>query len=267
MDPNYNTMGTENELAGILSHYSSNYVYDIVSDQIDKIRSGNVFNILPPPNVVFAWEQNFKAIIEQYGSEGSSEVIRVREETYKEIISIICDKFNLNFTISDVDYYSAALSLYDFFVCHFTDNIVGFLSKYLYRERGSIYESMDLTEEKKKKDSSTIYGKHMYRDVKIAVISANLVKILGNICNGMEFDLQTIVTIAYDDKNAAAYLLSLISDKGNIFADIMVPLVNMNIAEFITQIRFFIQEIAKANGQIVYTNANSSIDDNNGGEE
>lgn len=266
MDPRYNTMGTENELAGILSHYSSEYVYDIVTDQIDKIKSGFV-GINVPPNVVSAWEQNFKAILERYGSEGTSEVQRVREETYKEIITIICDKFNLNFTISDVDYYSAALTLYDFFVCNFTRNITSFFAKYLYKERGAIYDSMDLSEDKKKKDSSTIYGKHMYKDIKIAVINANLVKILGNVCASMEFDFQTLINTIMDDKNYARYILSLISDKSNIFNDIMVPLVNMNMPEYVTGIRFMIQEIASAHDQIIYTNANSGIEDNNGGEE
>ena len=35
MDPRYQEMGTENELAIILSHYESNYVYDIVKSHLE----------------------------------------------------------------------------------------------------------------------------------------------------------------------------------------------------------------------------------------
>lgn len=254
MDPHYRDMGTENELAVVLSNYNSNFVYDIVHYQIDRAISGEANTINTPPNVVGAWEQNFKAIMDQYGAEGSVKIQEVRQETYNEIIEIICNAFGLNFTISDVDIYSAAYTLYDFFVCNYSKNIIAFYSKYIYKERSSIYDSMGLSEMKKNKDSSTIYGKRMYKDIKLAVINANITKIIENINGAMEFDFASIVNTIIDDKNYARYVLSLVADNGNIFSNFIVNTVKNNMAEYITGIRFMIQELAISHDQIIYTN-------------
>ena len=157
MDPRYQEMGTENELAIVLSHYESDYVYDIVKSQIQS--TANSSFIALPPNVVGAWEQNFKAIMDQYGAEGSTKIQEVRQETYREIIDIICESYGLNFTISDVDMYSAAYALYDFFVCNFSNHMVDTFSNYIYREKNNLYDAMGLADLKKNKDSGTIYGK------------------------------------------------------------------------------------------------------------
>lgn len=261
MDPHYRDMGTENELAVVLSNYNSNFVYDIVHYQIDRAISGEANTINTPPNVVGAWEQNFKAIMDQYGAEGSVKIQEVRQETYNEIIEIICNAFGLNFTVSDVDIYSAAYTLYDFFVCNYSKNIIAFYSKYIYKERSSIYESMGLSEMKKNKDSSTIYGKRMYKDIKLAVINANITKIIENINSGMEFDFASIVNTIIDDKNYARYVLSLVADNGNIFSNFIVNTVKNNMAEYITGIRFMIQELAISHDQIIYTN--TAAEENN----
>ena len=55
MDPHYRDMGTENELAVVLSNYNSNFVYHIVHYQIDRAISGEANTINTPPNVVGAW--------------------------------------------------------------------------------------------------------------------------------------------------------------------------------------------------------------------
>ena len=263
MDPRYQDFGTENELAVILSHYNSTFVYDIVNEQISKIKSGNISMISTAPNVVAAWEQNFKAIMDQYGAEGAIKIQEVRQETYREIIDIICSNFNLNFTIADVDIYSAAYTLYDFFVCNLSNYITKFYSNYIYKERSSIYEGMGLSEMKKNKDSSTIYGKRMYKDIKIAVIIANVTKIIENINSAMEFDFSTMISTIIEDKNLVRYLISLISDKGNFFQQTVIPIFNNNIPEYITSVRFAIQEYATAHDMVIYsTTENINAEEN-----
>lgn len=252
MDPRYQEMGTENELAVVLSHYDSRFVYDIVHDQIERNKLGGATLIATPPNVVAAWEQNFKAIMDQYGAEGSVKIQEVRQETYREIIDIVCEAFNMNFTIADIDIYSAAYNIYDFFVCKMHEYIISFFAKYIYKERTSIYEGMGLSEMKKNKDSSTLYGKRMYKDIKIAIINANIVKIMENICNGMEFDFPTIVSTIIPDRNLCRYIINTVSDKGNIFQQTMVPMVRNNFAEYVTGIRLKIQELAISHDQIIY---------------
>lgn len=252
MDPRYQEMGTENELAIVLSHYDSRFVYDIVNDQIQRNKEGGAATIFTPPNVVAAWEQNFKAIMDQYGAEGSVKIQEVRQETYKEIIDIICQAFNLNFTVADIDIYSAAYNLYDFFVCNLQQNATRFFSKYIYKERTSIYESMGLSELKKNKDSSTVYGKRMYKDIKLAVINANIAKIIDNICKSMEFDFSSVIGTIVDDRNMSRYLINIVSDKGNFFQQTIVPMVMNDFAEFVTAIRLMIQELAISHDQIIY---------------
>ena len=90
---------TENELAEVLSHYNSDFVFSVVDDAMKK-RFQSV-PIIAMPNVVAAWEQNFKAIIAQYGESATGEVSRVRDETYREIIDSICKEFSLNFTVDE----------------------------------------------------------------------------------------------------------------------------------------------------------------------
>ena len=255
MDPRYQEMGTENELAIVLSHYESDYVYDIVKSQIQS--TANSSFIAPPPNVVGAWEQNFKAIMDQYGAEGSTKIQEVRQETYREIIDIICESYGLNFTISDVDMYSAAYALYDFFVCNLPGNIINFFAKYIYKERTAIYDSMGLSEMKKNKDSSTVYGKRMYKDIKIAVINANITKVLDNICVAMEFDFPTIISVMTDDRNLIKYILSIVSDNGDFYGNVMIPIVKTYLADYVTGIRLKIQELAISHDQVIYNAAQS----------
>lgn len=255
MDPRYQEMGTQNELAVVLSHYSSDFVYSIVQNQIDQTISGITTTINTPPNVVSAWEQNFRAIIDTYGAENLAQIQEVRIETYREIIDIICNAFDLNFTQDDVDLYTAAYSLYEHFVCKLPANIIHFFSRYIYKERVSIYESMGLSDMKKNKDSSTIYGKRMYKDIKLAVINANITKIINNICSSMEFDFATVVTGSIDDKAMSKYILGIVSDKGNFFQQTIIRMVNTNLPEYVTGVRFGLQDFAISHDQIIYTNA------------
>ena len=186
-------VATENELAEVLSHYNSEFIFTVV-DNAMKSRFLEL-PITSMPNVVGAWEQNFKAIIAQYGEGSTSEVFRVRNETYREIIGTICKEFGLNFTIDDsVDLYSAAFHLYNLFVCGFAENLTNFFANFIYKERSTIYESMELSELKKNKDSSTAYGKKIYKDIKLAIINANIDKVIAEIC-AMDFPFYSVIII------------------------------------------------------------------------
>lgn len=248
MDNRYYEMGTENELATILSHYDTNFVYDAINFQVNRVRN-TAYNLTPIPNIVGAWEQNFKSIIEQFGAEGMAQIQDVRQETYREVINIICNAYGLNFTIADVDPYTAAYALYDIFVCNMSAIIINFFAKYIYKERNAIYDSMGLSEFKKNKDSSTIYGKKVYKDIKLAVINANIIRVIDNICGSMEFDYTTFMMSAIENKESVNFILTITGDQGNFFAQNIIPMVKMNYAEYITGIRFQIQDLAIAHEQ------------------
>lgn len=244
-------IATENELAEVLSHYSSEFVFSI----IDKSMS-NRFLTVPSvaiPNVVGAWEQNFKAIIAQYGSDSTMEVARVRSETYREIIDAICKEFNLNFTIDDsVDLYSAAYQLYDLFVCNFAESLTTFFANFIYRERSSLYDSLGLADMKKNKDSSTIYGKKIYKDIKLAIINANIDMVIREVC-AMEFPFHAIISlICGNASELKKYILTIVSADNAFFQNAYVTALNSDIrAELITAIRIKLQKLALSHEQIV----------------
>ena len=249
-------IATENELAEVLSHYSSEFIFSIV-DKAMKSRYEGI-PIATMPNVVGAWEQNFKAIIAQYGEGSTGEVFRVRNETYREIIDTICREFGLNFTIDDsVDLYSAAFHLYNLLVSGFTENMTAFFANYIYKERANIYESLGLADLKKNKDSSTIYGKKVFKDIKLAIINANIDMVISQIC-GMDFPFHAVImTICGANSELAKYYLTIVSADSDFFEKTYISMLNNDIRpEIITNIRFKLQELAMVHDQL----GNSEID-------
>lgn len=237
---------TENELAEVLSHYNSDFVFSVVDDAMKK-RFQSV-PIIAMPNVVAAWEQNFKAIIAQYGESATGEVSRVRDETYREIIDSICKEFSLNFTVDDtVDLYSAAFHLYNFLVSGFIDNMTSFFANYIYRERSDIYEALRLGDNKKNKDSSTIYSKKVFKDSKLALINANIDMVIQHVCS-MDLPFYIIVQNIFGfNSEMFKYYTTIVSSASNdFFNSVYIPVLNSDIRpEVITGIRLKIHEFAK----------------------
>lgn len=237
---------TENELAEVLSHYNSDFVFSVVDDAMKK-RFQSV-PIVAMPNVVAAWEQNFKAIIAQYGESSTNEVCRVRDETYREIISTICKEFGLNFTVDDtVDLYSAAFHLYTLLVSGFIDNMTSFFANYIYKERANIYEALRLGDNKKNKDSSTIYSKKVFKDTKLALINANIDMVIQYICS-MDIPFYIIIQTVFGyNSEMSKYFTTIISPaSNNFFSTVYLPVLQCDIRpEVITGIRLKIHEFAK----------------------
>ena len=244
----YNVV-TENELVEVLSHYNSDFVFSII-DQCLKYRFMNV-PVTQYPNVGAGWEQNFKAIIAQYGDSSREEVMRVRNETYREIIDTICKEFNMSFTIDDmVDLYSAAYHMYELMVSNFTDNMVTFFANFIYKERSYIYDSLNLAEMKKNKDSSTIYGKKIYKDIKLAVINANIDAVVTGVCS-MDIPYHLIIsTIFGNNSDKKKFIMTITAGGADFFQTAYVRVLNSDIrADIITAIRFKLQEIAMIHDQ------------------
>lgn len=238
---------TENELAEVLSHYNSDFVFSVVDDAMKK-RFQSV-PIVAMPNVVAAWEQNFKTIIAQYGETSAAEVCRVRDETYREIIETICNEFGLNFTVDDtVDLYSAAFHLYNFLVSGFIDSMTSFFANYIYKERSNIYEALRFADLKKNKDSSTIYSKKVFKDTKLALINANIERVIEYVTS-MDLPFYIIVQMIYGfNSEMSKYYTTIVSSTNNdFFTRVYIPVLNCDIRpEVITGIRLKIHEYAKA---------------------
>lgn len=243
---------TENELSQVLSQYDTNYVIDVVEDAM-KSRYNEVPIVSTRPNVVYAWEQNFRGYQAYYGSDSAAQIAEVRTETYNEIISTICKEFNLNFTIDDaIDLYSAASYLYDFLVCKFSDNMVSFFANYICKEKNTIFDALNMNELRKNKDTSTIYNKKIYKDNKLAIINANIDMALSYI-SSIDIPFYTIVyTIFGANSDVANYILSIISSEdNNFYHKAYTDLLNTDIrAEIITAIRIKINDIAVSHEMI-----------------
>lgn len=199
-------INTEGEVSRILSHFDSNFILNVIRDNLNQRFR---YNPIASPNIVNSFEQNFKLIKDNYQTN-HDEIDSVRLNTYKEIIDIICQEYKLQFVDYDnLDYYSAAFYLYDFLVSNFNNYMAFFFANFIYRERNSIYDSLDLNNMKKNKDTSTLYGKKLYKDVKLAIISANIDYIVDNMCS-YDIILDSILDYIYPDKNIVAYISSII---------------------------------------------------------
>lgn len=231
---------TENEISVILSHFSPDYVFNIIRDNINQRFK---YNQLSMPNIVTSFEQHFKQLKVIYtDSQALAEIENTRIETYKEIISILCSEFQFKFNYEEIqDYYSAAYYLYSFLVSDFSQNIVAFFSNFVLRERNSLYESLKLNDLKKSKDNSTIYNKKIFKNTKVAIINANLEYVVDNICV-FDIPMSVLLNNVYQDKNIVKFLEYSISPVHDFFKFIYVPIIQSTLKPvLLTDIRLDIQ--------------------------
>lgn len=242
-DQTYNII-TETGLASVLSHYSTEFVISVLEETIKS--KYETMPIVQFPNVVSAWESNFKMIMQQYRDlpQTQEEVMRVRSLTFIEIIDKICESFNLEFSKDEnINLYTAAFVLYDFFVCKFSENMVNFFASYITAEKDSIYEYMNLAEYKKDKNASIIYGKKVFNnDTKLAIIIANINQVIYNLSN-QDISLENIFGYI-PDTNLSNYLKSLVSDKEDFFKEFYVKIIQGDLrTDYLTAIRLRLQAL------------------------
>ena len=124
---------SENELTEVLAHFNTEFIMSIIDSAIANRNNPTAF--ASNPNIIDAWDANFKQIINYYGSADVTERVNtLRVDTYQEIIKRICTYHGLNFTIDDVDLYSAAHYLYQFFVSDFLKYMDQFFAMYIVGE-------------------------------------------------------------------------------------------------------------------------------------
>lgn len=232
-------INTDNALAAILARFNEDYIIDVIERSID-----SKFRLYDQsaPNIVYAYEEQFKSLTNGFSSASSMESISVvRANTYRTIITILCNRYGLNFVNSeDIDLYSAAFYLYDFLVSNFTQYIITFYSNYLAVNRDAICSAFGLT----MSSGVTQYSKKIFKNNQLSMIHGNI----GTILYGMksfEISLSEILDMVYSDKNIAMFILSLVSEQVNFFLNNYEEYVlNPDIGpEFQTQIRLRLQNI------------------------
>ena len=240
-----------NEVASIISRFTPEMINDIIENAIQ-----NKFRTYSPclVNTDESIEQNFKndiATVPEYANEIRSN----RHECYKQILYLICNFHNIDLlqNLDDVpeQLYNYAWAVYELLIAKFNVNIVNFFTNYIYKERATIYETLELAA--KRKDASP-YSKRLFKNngsSKMAVIHANLEYVLENIC-AFDVPLEAFINTAYiNDKGMVRLLTSIIQDRGNFFKMHIVPYYRQNMAVITTNIRFSLQGLSNTDISIV----------------
>lgn len=222
------TYNIENEysMSVILSHFDTDYIYGVI---INKIRN-KYFEISDIVNIPYTYNENFKQLLSIYTNDNDRELIlQTRNTIYTEIIDLLCKSFDLEFNpIEDqIDLYNPVYYLFDLLVSGFTNYVIIFFANYIVKERNNLYNSLNLGQYKREKDSSTIYNKKRINNTKLAIIISKLSYVIDNICCH-DITFENYVNTVCFDKSIASYITSIVSSKSDFFKKFVVPMFNKN---------------------------------------
>ena len=184
----------ENEVAVILSNFSSDYVMGAIDDILEKRMSN--FEATTKPNFVGGFEQSFKNMEASFPSDIKN-IREVRDNTYLQIVNVISKAFDLDtdFQVEE-DKYPVAYFLFDFFISNYDIYLSRFFTNYIIREKDSLFKALELDDMAKSKDVTTFFNKNLFSDQTLAVLSANLDKCIKYI-SAMDFTEENIFSSVY----------------------------------------------------------------------
>lgn len=236
-------ISNEYNITKILSHFDSNYIFDVLEDKLENI---SFSSSLIESNIVEAYETNFKAMNDQF--QGDSQNIRnIREQVYTDIIKILTERFNLQFNTVDpnIDLYTAAYYLYDFLICNRNNILINFFTAFIVNNKDSLCSSLNMEDFRKNKDSAAAYGKHIYKDnQQFAIISANMSTVI-NYISTLDITLLNIFQSTYKNPKLVLFLDNAFADRGNFFKDFYCGVLNNpeELPIIITNIRLALQNL------------------------
>ena len=208
-------INADKALANILSNFESDYILHIITDSLDmKFRPYS--NTLPG---IYSIESNFTYLLSNIEDPSKhQDILEVREQTYLEIIDIVCKYYNISFNPPEnTDIYSAAYWIYRFFVSDFTNTLINFYVNYILQEKDELYLYLNLDSYKKDKDSTTIYSKKVCPDEKLSIIHANIELVLDAI-SSFDIGFENLVRFSQgNNEQLITFLLSSISDNTDVF--------------------------------------------------
>lgn len=243
-------IATENEISNILSHFNSQYIMDIIHDNLKKRL---VYTMIPNPNIVNSYEANFRSFESEFPFDIEN-IKNVRKETYSEIIDTLCNYYNLHFNDydEDIDYFTAASFLYDFLVSNFVKGVTIFFCNFIISEKDTLYTQLDLESLKKNKDSSTTYNKKIYQDPKLAIINSNI-EIVVNQMASYDINIYNIIDSLYPNNDINNFLKRIISDNGDFYKTVYVELLTNPYSrpEILSNIRLDLQKYAISGHSII----------------
>lgn len=238
-----NNIMVDNRLASMMENITPEYIFHVIQDSVNMKYRPNSSGV---PNIVYSYEQYFIACVAQDPS-CADEIETKKIEVYRQIIEYLCSVYQLEYHPSD-NIYSDAFYMYQFLVSDFTTTVINFFVSYIIAEKKSIYDRLNLSEEKKNKDAATQYSKKIIDDQKVAIIHANVIPIVNDICN-YNISLYDVIMSRYygADVNIGQFLCSIIADKGTFFASHIAPYTRgIYLTDTINSIKLSIQTLMAA---------------------
>lgn len=252
------TIISNSELSTVLGYFSAEMNMSILDDILnDRIR--NHSQVIA--NLPLSYETNIKLAIDSY-PDINPELLEKRTQTYLAIIGRLCSYHNLICNLGETtDIYAVAYYLYDFLISSFQNNIIRFYYNFVLKEKAQIYESLNLGETRKNKDSSTIYSKRISNgfDNVLMSIHANLDSVI-DLLAGYDITLADFIRTVYPPQ-VANFLNSILVDNGDFYKRYIIPIITgPDRALFITRIRLILQgELQPPSFELL---TNGSSDDN-----
>ena len=212
----FGSIDTDKGIATILSNFDSQYIVDVINDSL-KMRF-RPFNT-PMPNMVNVLETQFKELY-LAAPDYKDQIDKCRQDTYKEIITIICNFYGLIYsedinTMTIDQLHGVAFMMYDIFISRFTDYMVDFYISYIIKNVDMFVDMLEKDPDAIRIKDNTMYQSKQFSDPKWILIHQNVNRIIYNMC---AFDITLGDLISYfTDYQTSQILLSILSDTGNIF--------------------------------------------------
>lgn len=212
----FGSIDTDAGIGTILSNFNSEYVNHVISDSLEmRFRpfDGSM------PNMVDVLERQFLSVLTN-APDYADKIKDVKTETYKEIIMIICNYYNLSF-ISDFDsiepseIHGIAHTLYDIFVARFTEFAIDFFVSYIVNNADSIVSYLKASENANKPKESGLYSPKNFIDQKYILIHANINQVIYNMA-GYDISLQQLLQYFLDPVSCDR-ISNIIVDNGDIY--------------------------------------------------
>lgn len=209
---------TDMAIGTILSNFSSDYITHVMEDSLAMETRFRPFGS-PAPNFVDVINRNLD-LVKVEAPDYIDRIENVRSETFREIILMICNYYNLDFCapfedINPVELYGIAQKLYDVFVSNFSDNLINFFVSYIVRNADDIVSYLQKDPNTIKHKEVGLYDQKRYIDPKFIIIHANINNVIYNIAS-YDIDLATLMSYFFDPLTWNRMVM-LLQDKGDIF--------------------------------------------------
>lgn len=192
MNGSINNIDTDAGIGTILSNFSTDYITHVIEDSLNmRFRPFDG----PMPNMVDVYDRQFKSIY-NHAPDYVDKVTEVRDETFKEIINMICKFYNIN-CVADLDsmnylqLFGFAHTLYDIFISNFTEYMINFFVSYIVNNADSIVSYLNIDDSTNKPKEVGSYNSRNYIDSKYILIHANINQVVYNMA-GYDIKLNTL---------------------------------------------------------------------------